>query len=84
MWSRDQTQAISNILAGEASNFHTEFSKRELTSEDDQLLTELAKALDEKIMDDEAFIDKFACESLQAISNILAGEASNFQTEFSS
>ena len=58
-----ETKHSQVIFAGEASNFQTELSKRELSSQDNQLFTELAKALDGKEMGNEAFVDKFGCES---------------------
>ena len=45
-----------------ASNFQTEVSKVGDTSQDEQLFTELEKALDREEMDDEAFVDKLGCE----------------------
>ncbi len=54
------SQAISNIFAGKASNFQTEFSKE--TPQDERFFAELAKALDKEEMDDEAFVDKFGHE----------------------
>lgn len=58
-----QTQAISNILASEASNYQSEFDKRDLSPQEDQLFIDLAKSLDEQEMDDEKFIDKFGSKS---------------------
>lgn len=56
-------QAISNILASEASNYQSEFDKRDLSPQEDQLFIDLAKSLDEQEMDDEKFIDKFGSKS---------------------